>query len=42
LGTIVLHRDKNNTSLKNIDIVDGQQRTLTLMLLVWAAIQEQN
>ena len=41
LGTIVLHRDKNNTSLKNINIVDGQQRTLTLMLLVWAAIQEQ-
>lgn len=40
LGTIVLHRDKNHTSLKNIDIVDGQQRTLTLMLLVWAVIQE--
>lgn len=40
LGTIVLHRDKNNTSLKNINIVDGQQRTLTLILLVWALIQE--
>lgn len=39
LGTIVLHRDKNHTSLKNIDIVDGQQRTLTLMLLVWALSQ---
>jgi uncharacterized protein with ParB-like and HNH nuclease domain len=41
LGTIVLHRNKNDRN-KNIDIVDGQQRTLTLMLLVWAAIQEQN
>lgn len=41
LGTIVLHRDKNNTSLKNINIVDGQQRTLTLILLVWAVIQKQ-
>ncbi|ENV18214.1 DUF262 domain-containing protein [Acinetobacter guillouiae] len=41
LGTIVLHRDKNHTCLKNIDIVDGQQRTLTLMLLVWAVIQKQ-
>ena len=40
LGTIVLHHDKNNTSLKNINIVDGQQRTLTLMLLVWAVIQK--
>ncbi|WP_180042784.1 MULTISPECIES: DUF262 domain-containing protein [unclassified Acinetobacter] len=41
LGTIVLHRDETHTGLKNIDIVDGQQRTLTLMLLVWAVIQEQ-
>jgi len=41
LGSIVLHRDKNNTSLKNINIVDGQQRTLTLILLVWAVIQKQ-
>lgn len=40
LGTIVLHRDKNNMSLKNINIVDGQQRTLTLILLVWAIIQK--
>jgi uncharacterized protein with ParB-like and HNH nuclease domain len=40
LGTIVLHRNPNDQN-KNIDIVDGQQRTLTLMLLVWAAIQEQ-
>lgn len=40
LGTIVLHHDKNHTSLKHIDIVDGQQRTLTLILLVWAVIQE--
>ena len=27
-------------ALKNINIVDGQQRTLTLILLVWALIQE--
>lgn len=40
LGTIVLHSNPNDQN-KNIDIVDGQQRTLTLMLLVWAAIKEQ-
>ncbi|WP_372403512.1 DUF262 domain-containing protein [Acinetobacter piscicola] len=40
LGTIVLHRNPNSDSDENIDIVDGQQRTLTLMLLVWAIIQK--
>lgn len=40
LGSIVLHRNPNSDSDENIDIVDGQQRTLTLMLLVWAVIQE--
>ena len=41
LGTIVLHRNPMSDNYKNIDIVDGQQRTITLMLLVRAAIQEQ-
>ena len=41
LGSIVLHRNPNSDSDENIDIVDGQQRTLTLMLLVWAVIQKQ-
>ena len=41
LGSIVLHRNPNSDSDENIDIVDGQQRTLTLMLLVWAIIQKQ-
>lgn len=40
LGSIVLHRNPNSDSDENIDIVDGQQRTLTLMLLVWAIIQK--
>ena len=40
LGSIVLHRNPNSDSYENIDIVDGQQRTLTLMLLVWAIIQK--
>ncbi|WP_218690624.1 DUF262 domain-containing protein [Psychrobacter sp. BF1] len=33
LGTVVLHHEKNSTTL---NIVDGQQRTLTLMLAVLA------
>ncbi|MDI9742416.1 GmrSD restriction endonuclease domain-containing protein, partial [Acinetobacter baumannii] len=37
----VLHRNPDSDSDENIDIVDGQQRTLTLMLLVWAVIQKQ-
>lgn len=41
LGSIVLHRNPDSDSDENIDIVDGQQRTLTLMLLVWAVIQKQ-
>lgn len=41
LGTIVLHRNPISDNYKNIDIVDGQQRTLTLMLLVIAFRWEQ-
>ncbi|OHE00713.1 MAG: hypothetical protein A2W82_04960 [Sulfurimonas sp. RIFCSPLOWO2_12_36_12] len=33
LGTVVLHKDENDTK---INIVDGQQRTITLFLLVLA------
>ncbi|MEN2751237.1 DUF262 domain-containing protein [Psychrobacter sp. FBL11] len=44
LGTIVLHRPKDDEdNLKNIlNIVDGQQRTLTLMLTVMAIIKYYN
>ncbi|WP_338561942.1 DUF262 domain-containing protein [Erwinia sp. E_sp_B04_7] len=38
LGTLVFHRDSENDNLLNI--VDGQQRTLTLMLTVYAIIQQ--
>src|SRR3546814_46145 len=34
LGTVVLHKDKNN-----LNIVDGQQRILTLLLLVEALLE---
>ena len=44
LGTIVLHRPKDDEgNLKNfLNIVDGQQRTLTLMLTVMAIIKHYN
>nr|WP_320136076.1 DUF262 domain-containing protein [uncultured Amphritea sp.] len=38
LGTLVFHRDNDDSSLLNI--VDGQQRTLTLILAVFAIIQQ--
>lgn len=38
LGTLVFHRDNDEQEVLNI--VDGQQRTLTLMLAVYAIIQE--
>jgi hypothetical protein len=34
LGTIVIHQDENN----NLNIVDGQQRTVTLILIIKALI----
>lgn len=44
LGTVVFHRDKDdgNTSTKTdtLNIVDGQQRTLTLFLAVHAIIEQ--
>lgn len=38
LGTVVFHQDKDDDDTLNI--VDGQQRTLTLVLAVYAIIQE--
>lgn len=38
LGTLVFHRDP--TDVSTLNIVDGQQRTLTLVMMVWAIIQE--
>ncbi len=39
LGTIVLHGDSDSKS-NTLNIVDGPQRTLTLMLIILALIQE--
>ena len=38
LGTLVFHRDPKDSSTLNI--VDGQQRTLTLVIMVWTIIKE--
>ncbi|WP_273960867.1 DUF262 domain-containing protein [Enterobacter kobei] len=38
LGSVVFHHTENDEKNK-LDIVDGQQRTLTLMLAVWAIIE---
>lgn len=38
LGALVFHRDKSESEVLNI--VDGQQRTLTLMLAVYAIIRK--
>ena len=38
LGTLVFHRDPTDVSIFNI--LDGQQRTLTLVMMVWVIIQE--
>jgi hypothetical protein len=38
LGALVFHSDQADVSTLNI--VDGQQRTLTLVMMVWAIIQE--
>ena len=42
LGTIVLHRPENDEGNVVLNIVDGQQRTLTLMLTVMAIIKHYN
>ena len=39
LGTIVLHKSKDKDDKDVLNIVDGQQRTLTLMLTVMAIIK---
>lgn len=39
LGTIVLHKSKDKDDRDVLNIVDGQQRTLTLMLTVMAIIK---
>ncbi len=38
LGSVVFHQPESNEEHR-LDIVDGQQRTLTLMLAVWAIIE---
>lgn len=38
LGSVVFHQPESNEEHR-LDIVDGQQRTLTLMLSVWAIIE---
>ena len=39
LGSIVFHQHQPDTGQPQLDIVDGQQRTLTLVLAVWAIIE---
>ena len=38
LGSVVFHQTES-TEENQLDIVDGQQRTLTLILAVWAIIE---
>ncbi len=42
LGTIVLHRSENDEGNAVLNIVDGQQRTLTLILTVMAIVKHYN
>ena len=35
-GTIVLHKDKDENKKERLNIVDGQQRTITLFLIILA------
>lgn len=42
LGTVVLHENtvsKNNNKLKQLELVDGQQRTITILLILKAYFQ---
>lgn len=39
LGSVVFHQHTDSEGVKTLDIVDGQQRTLTLMLAVKALIE---
>jgi hypothetical protein len=39
LGSVVFHQHPTDTGVLQLDIVDGQQRTLTLVLAVWAIIE---
>jgi len=39
LGSIVFHQHQPEADMPQLDIVDGQQRTLTLVLAVWAIIE---
>lgn len=39
LGSVVFHQHTTDAGNQQLDIVDGQQRTLTLVLAVWAVIE---
>lgn len=39
LGSVVFHQENKSDDKAPLNIVDGQQRTLTLMLAVWALIE---
>ena len=36
IGTLILHKDLDDKSLERYNIVDGQQRTITFSLLLYA------
>jgi uncharacterized protein with ParB-like and HNH nuclease domain len=42
LGSVVFHQQStvDDSAITPLDIVDGQQRTLTLLLVVWALIHQ--
>ena len=39
LGSVVFHQHTTDAGNQQLDIVDGQQRTLTLVLAMWAVIE---
>ena len=42
VGTLILHNNKKNEEKPTLDIVDGQQRTISFSLLLTAFDQENN
>ena len=42
LGTLVVHRENDKDNKKTLNIVDGQQRTITLTLIAYAISQKEN
>lgn len=41
VGTLILHKDKDNEGNEKYNIVDGQQRTITFSLLLYALFEQE-